>query len=178
VRTKFGTKSNKSNLHASTDSVIASTSMYQPYIILIHMEQEIHYKLQTRILVHGGKEVCKMSWHQIIFSIQSYGRFKGNCKVNIGGLVDKTCKITFANTSNCDNEVAYDCIEDYSGPKCLVKLLWFMANMCLKEQDHLFCREAASVKHRAKSFAAKMEESGTSYMHYIKILPNNHYGNN
>jgi hypothetical protein len=91
VRTKFGTKSSKSNLHASTDSVIASTSMSQPYMIVIHMEQESHYKLQTRILVRGGKEVCKMSWHQIIFSIQSYGKFKGKRKVNIGGLVDKTC---------------------------------------------------------------------------------------
>jgi hypothetical protein len=50
-----------------------------------------------------------------------------------------------------------------------------MANMCLKEQEHLFCREAASVKHSAKSFAAKMVVNGTPY---IKILPNNHHGKN
>jgi hypothetical protein len=84
------------------------------------MEQEIHYKLQTQILVRGGKEVCKMSWHQIIFSIQTYGRFKGKRKVNIDGLVDKTCH---ANTSNRDNEDAYHCIGDDSDPKFLVKLL-------------------------------------------------------
>jgi hypothetical protein len=69
----------------------------------------------------------------------------------------------------------YDCVEDDYDPKCLVNLLWFMANMCIKEHEHLFCREAASVKHRATSFAAKMEEAGT---HCIKILPNNHYGKN
>jgi hypothetical protein len=90
-------------------------------------------------------------------------------------LVDKTCQIIFANTRTRNNEDAYDCIEDDSDPKCLVKLLWFMANMYLKEQDHLFCREAASVKHRTKSFAAKMVANGTPY---IKILPNNHYGKN
>jgi hypothetical protein len=116
-----------------------------------------------------------MGWHQIIFSIQAYGRFKGNRKVNIDGLVDKTCQITFAYTSTHYNEDAYDFIEDDSDPKCLVKLLWCMAHMFLKEQEHLICREAASVKHRPKSFAAKMVEAGAPY---IKILPNNHYGKN
>jgi hypothetical protein len=174
--TKFGTKSNNSNLHASTDSVIASTSKSQPHIIIIHLEQEMHYKLQSQIYIRGGKEVCRMGWHQIAFSIQAYGKFKGKRKVNIGGLVDKKCQITFANTSTHDNEDTYDCFEDDSDPKCSVKLLWFMTNMCLKEQEHLFCHEAASgVKHRATSFAAKMEEAGTTY---INILPNNQYGKN
>jgi hypothetical protein len=49
ARTKFGTKSNKSNLHASTDSVIASTIMSQPHVIVIHMEQDIYCRLHTRI---------------------------------------------------------------------------------------------------------------------------------
>jgi hypothetical protein len=155
--------------------VIASTSISQPYITVIHMEQEIHLTLQTQILVLGGKEVCKMRWHHIILSIQAFGRFKGKRKVNIDGLVDKICQITFANTSTRDNEDAFDCIEDDSDPKCLVKLLWFMSNVCLKEQVHFFGRESASVKHRSKSCAENMVANGIPY---IKILPNNHYSKN
>jgi hypothetical protein len=50
-----------------------------------------------------------------------------------------------------------------------------MVNMCIMDQEHLFCREGAAVANRAKSFVAKMDEAGTPF---IKILPTNHYGKN
>jgi hypothetical protein len=136
--------------------VIASTSKSQPYIIIIHLQQGVHYKLLYRIYLHVRKEVCKMGWHQVAFSIQATEKFKGKRKINIGGLVDNKCQIIFSTTSTGNNEDVYYCIEDGSDPKCIVNLSWFMANMCLKEQEHLFCREAAAVKHREKLFAGKM----------------------
>jgi hypothetical protein len=44
-----------------------------------------------------------MGWYHIVFSVQAYDKFKGKRKVNIGGLVDNKCQITFAKTSTHDN---------------------------------------------------------------------------
>jgi hypothetical protein len=175
VRTKFGTKSNKPTLHSSTDEVIASTTLSQPYANVLHLLQEISYKLQSRIYLRGGKEVTLLNFDQVVLSIQGTGKFKGKRKINIVGLVDKTTQITFSNTSTRDIEDFFDCVEDDSDPKCLVKLFCFLMNMCVSDQERVFCREAASVPRTVKSFEAKMKSAG---MPYIKIMPKNPYGKN
>jgi hypothetical protein len=95
VRTKFGTKSNKPSLHSSTDEVIASTTLSQPYANVLHLLQEISYKLQSRIYLRGGKEVTLLNFDQVVVSIQGTGKFMGKRKINIVGLVDKTTQITY-----------------------------------------------------------------------------------
>jgi hypothetical protein len=95
ARTKFGTKSKKPSLHLSTYEVISSTTLYQPYANVIHLLQEISYKLQSRIYLRGGKEVTLLNFDQVLLSIQVTGKIKGKRKINIVGLVEKTTQITF-----------------------------------------------------------------------------------
>jgi hypothetical protein len=138
VRTKFGTKSKKQSLHSSTDEVIASTTLSQSYANVLHMLQEIHYTLQSRIHLRGGKEVTLLNYDQVVLSIQATGKFKVKRKLNIVGLVKKTTHITFFNTNTRDIEDFFYCVEDDSYLKCLFKLFCFLMNMCLSEQELFF----------------------------------------
>jgi hypothetical protein len=80
---------------------------------------EIRCKLLYQIYLHHVKEVAKMGWHQIAFSVQATGKVKDRRKINICGLVDKKCQITFSNTSTHENEDIYDCIDMIQLPNAL-----------------------------------------------------------
>ena len=88
------------------------------------------------------KELC---WSNFKFSTVESGKFAGRHKVEIVSLLDKSCKVTFTNTTTRDNIGCLDtmdCLEN--DITCVVFWIHCYKKLCPPKQKHFYCYKVSA----------------------------------